>query len=40
MLRLLRVLFWRLARGILRLRYRVEVTGLEGPRDGWDPPGE
>jgi len=32
MLRLLRVLFWRLARGILRLRYRVEVTGLEGLR--------
>ncbi len=32
MLRLLRVLFWRLARCALRLRYRVEVSGLEGLR--------
>ena len=32
MLQLLRVLFWRLGRRVLRLRYRVEVTGLEALR--------
>lgn len=32
MLQLLRVLFWRLARRLLRLRYRVEVSGLDGLR--------